>query len=40
MKTVTFLLPVDDIYTSRPVLASPLLDKNPDEQDTITETDS
>ncbi|XP_034024794.1 uncharacterized protein LOC117509125 [Thalassophryne amazonica] len=40
VKTVTFLLPVDDIYTNRPVLSKHLDDPKIGELDSITETES
>ncbi|KAM9852824.1 uncharacterized protein ACBR49_003688 [Aulostomus maculatus] len=40
VKTVTFLLPVDDIYTNRPVLAKPPDDARITKLAPITETDS
>ncbi|ROL43103.1 hypothetical protein DPX16_14815 [Anabarilius grahami] len=40
VKTVTFLLPVDDIYTTRPVLAEHLPERSTCELKTIAETDS
>ncbi|KAK7156947.1 hypothetical protein R3I94_006867 [Phoxinus phoxinus] len=40
VKTVTFLLPVDDIYTNRPVLAEHLPERSTCELKTIAETDS
>ncbi|XP_067307656.1 putative coiled-coil domain-containing protein 195 [Pseudorasbora parva] len=40
VKTVTFLLPVDDIYTNRPALAEHLPERSTCELKTITETDS
>ncbi|CAL8361845.1 unnamed protein product [Merluccius merluccius] len=39
VKTVTFLLPVDDIYTNRPVLTKHQEDPRTTELDSITETD-
>ncbi|KAK2881536.1 hypothetical protein Q8A67_018804 [Cirrhinus molitorella] len=40
VKTVTFLLPVDDIYTNRPALAEHLSEKSTCELQAIEETDS
>lgn len=40
VKTVTFLLPVDDIYTNRPALAEQLPERSTCELKTIDETDS
>ncbi|KAM7399277.1 hypothetical protein PAMP_018558 [Pampus punctatissimus] len=40
VKTVTFLLPVDDIYTNRPVLTKPQEEPKITELASITETDS
>lgn len=40
VKTVTFLLPVDDIYTNRPVLTKHQEDQRTGELASITETDS
>lgn len=40
VKTVTFLLPVDDIYTNRPVMAEHLSDRPACELSEIAETDS
>ncbi|RXN22421.1 hypothetical protein ROHU_019662 [Labeo rohita] len=40
VKTVTFLLPVDDIYTNRPVLGEHLSEKSTCELQAIEETDS
>uniref|UniRef100_A0A3Q0QW02 Si:ch211-235m3.10 n=1 Tax=Amphilophus citrinellus TaxID=61819 RepID=A0A3Q0QW02_AMPCI len=40
VKTVTFLLPVDDIYTSRPALTKHQEDPKLSDLDSITETDS
>lgn len=40
VKTVTFLLPVDDIYTNRPVLTKHQDGPKVTELDSITETDS
>uniref|UniRef100_A0A9J8C6S7 Si:ch211-235m3.10 n=1 Tax=Cyprinus carpio carpio TaxID=630221 RepID=A0A9J8C6S7_CYPCA len=40
VKTVTFLLPVDDIYTNRPVLAEHLSERSTCELQAIAETDS
>ncbi|KAM3875490.1 putative coiled-coil domain-containing protein 195 [Diretmus argenteus] len=40
VKTVTFLLPVDDIYTNRPVLTKHQEDHKTNELASITETDS
>ncbi|CAN9511383.1 unnamed protein product [Ophioblennius macclurei] len=40
VKTVTFLLPVDDIYTSRPVLSKHLEEPKVTHLASITETDS
>ncbi|XP_070762137.1 putative coiled-coil domain-containing protein 195 [Enoplosus armatus] len=40
VKTVTFLLPVDDIYTNRPVLTKHQEEPKITEQASITETDS
>ncbi|KAI7800750.1 hypothetical protein IRJ41_011382 [Triplophysa rosa] len=40
VKTVTFLLPVDDIYTNRPVMAEHLPDRPACELGEIAETDS
>ncbi|XP_053508282.1 putative coiled-coil domain-containing protein 195 [Ictalurus furcatus] len=39
-KTVTFLLPVDDIYTNRPFMADHLSDTSPCDLQVISETDS
>ncbi|KAL7842730.1 hypothetical protein SRHO_G00244190 [Serrasalmus rhombeus] len=40
VKTVTFLLPVEDIYTSRPVLANRVPDRSSQDLNAIVETDS
>ncbi|XP_076837024.1 uncharacterized protein LOC143482550 [Brachyhypopomus gauderio] len=40
VKTVTFLLPVEDIYTNQPVLASRLSDRRSRDLNVIAETDS
>ncbi|KAL6467686.1 hypothetical protein MHYP_G00233630 [Metynnis hypsauchen] len=40
VKTVTFLLPVEDIYTSRPVLANHVPDRSSQDLNAIVETDS
>lgn len=40
MKTVTFLLPVDDIYTNRPVLSKDQNGSRITELASISETDS
>ncbi|KAM4627538.1 putative coiled-coil domain-containing protein 195 [Polymixia lowei] len=40
VKTVTFLLPVDDIYTNQPVLTKHQEDHKMNDLDSITETDS
>ncbi|XP_066509017.1 putative coiled-coil domain-containing protein 195 [Hoplias malabaricus] len=40
VKTVTFLLPVEDIYTNRPVLPNRMVDKSSSDLNAIVETDS